>query len=326
MGNDAPHAPAISVAMATYNGGAFIFDQLASIAAQTLVPYQVVVCDDGSDDDTLRIIEQFRARTGIPILLHRDDGRLGAAQNFARAIALCEGDLIALADQDDIWMPEKLARLADAMSHGAAYAFCDAIVVDAAGAPSGHRSLASRLRGARGRTLLDRRFALKTIAARFEQRREFELMMKRDFVYGTTLLFRASVRDLVLPIPGGWSHDTWIVNVLTALGYRGVPVIEPLVQYRRHGGQASGGLAAPIPVPYEDRVAALEELYAHLIATGDRIGRRPEPRTLALIDERLVYLRTLVRMPFEPLWRRPLLAAREVLSGRWWRYSPRTFR
>ena len=312
--------------MATYNGAAFIYEQLASIGSQTLAPYEIVICDDGSSDDTLRIIQQFKSRSPLAVRLARNDRRLGAAQNFARAIALCEGEFIALADQDDVWMPEKLARLSDAMGRGAAYAFCDATVIDASGAPSGHRSPASRLRGARGRTLLDRRFTLRSIAAAFEHGREIELMMKRDFIYGTTLMFRASLRDIVLPIPARYSHDTWIVNVLTCLGYHGVPVLEPLVAYRRHEQQASGGLAAPKPVAYEDRVSALEELYAHVIAAADRIGRRPDPKALALIDEKLVYLRALVQMPFEPLWRRPLLAAGEVVSGRWRRYTPRTFR
>jgi glycosyltransferase involved in cell wall biosynthesis len=327
MGTNADaRTPAVSVAMATYNGAAFIYEQLASIGAQTLAPYEIVICDDGSSDDTLRIIQQFKSRSPLPVHLHRNDERLGAAQNFARAIALCEGELIALADQDDVWLPEKLARLSGAMPGGAPYAFCDATVIDAAGAPSGHRSLASRMRGARDRTLLERRFPLRAIADAFEQRREVALMMKRDFIYGTTLMFRAPLRESIMPIPGGYSHDTWIVNVLACLSYHGVPVLEPLVRYRRHDQQASGGLAAPVPVAYEDRVAALEELYAHVVATADRIGRRPDAHALALIDEKLVYLRALVQMPFEPLWRRPLIAAGEVASGRWRRYTPRTFR
>lgn len=314
MGSDTTtRGPAISVAMATCDGEAYVKEQLDSITAQTLAPYEIVVCDDASSDDTMRIVQQFASRAAVPVRLHRNDERLGAAQNFARAISLCEGDLIALADQDDVWLPEKLARLSDAMAGGAAYAFCDATLVDERGAAID------------GKTLLARRFPLATIAARFEAQREFGLMMKRDFIYGTTMMFRASLRDALLPIAEGWSHDTWIANALAALGYRGAAVLEPLVRYRQHGVQASGGFASPPKVPYEDRALALEELYAHVIAAGDRAGRRPDPRALAMIDEKLVYLRALVRMGFQARWRRPALALREVVSGRWGRYSPRTF-
>src|SRR4029079_623091 len=98
-------------------------------------PYESCVCDDGSSDDTLRVVVQFASRSSIPVRVHRNPSRLGAAGNFARAISLSEGDLIALADQDDVWLPEKLARLSDAMAGGAADAFCDATLVDERGAP-----------------------------------------------------------------------------------------------------------------------------------------------------------------------------------------------
>jgi glycosyltransferase involved in cell wall biosynthesis len=286
-------------------------EQLESIAAQTLPPAELVVCDDGSTDGTIAAIEAFAASAAIPVRLHRNEARLGAARNFMQAIALCEGDLIALADQDDVWLPQKVERLQAAMRGGVAYAFCDASIIDEQGRPAGKR------------TLLEGRFSLTTIASKYEKQREVELMMKRDFIYGTTLMLHARVRDILLPIPDGWSHDTWTVNVLACLGYRGAPVLEPLVRYRQHGVQASGGLTDPKPVRYPDRVEALEELWAHVVAKGGELNRPPSQAVLAIIEEKLRYLNALVRMEVEPFYIRPLYAAREIASGRWSRYSPR---
>jgi Glycosyl transferase family 2 len=99
----------ISVAMATYNGEAYIRDQLDSLAKQTLLPKELIVCDDGSADRTLEIVERFSKTTApFPVHIYRNEKRLGFADNFLQAASLCKGDLIAFCDQDDVWLPEKL--------------------------------------------------------------------------------------------------------------------------------------------------------------------------------------------------------------------------
>src|ERR687894_3003245 len=99
-----------SVAMCTYNGARFVAEQLASVAAQTRPPDELVVCDDGSTDETCRLVEEFAARAPFPVRLFVNERNLGSTRNFGRAVALCEGDLVALSDQDDVWHPEKLER------------------------------------------------------------------------------------------------------------------------------------------------------------------------------------------------------------------------
>ncbi len=99
----------ISIAMATYNGEAYIRAQLDSLAKQTLLPKELIVCDDGSDDRTLEIVERFSKTTApFPVHIYRNQERLGFADNFLQAASLCNGDLIAFCDQDDVWLPEKL--------------------------------------------------------------------------------------------------------------------------------------------------------------------------------------------------------------------------
>lgn len=103
----------ISVALCTYNGERFLRQQLASMADQDRPPDEVVVCDDGSTDETVSILEDFAANGHFPVRIHRNAQNLGSTKNFERAIGLCEGDVIATADQDDRWLPRKLAAIAE---------------------------------------------------------------------------------------------------------------------------------------------------------------------------------------------------------------------
>ena len=94
----------ISVAMCTYNGGKYLREQLISIAKQARLPDELIVCDDVSNDATLQILNEFQKMAPFPIRIHRNGVRLGVTKNFEQAIALCNGDIIALSDQDDVWM------------------------------------------------------------------------------------------------------------------------------------------------------------------------------------------------------------------------------
>src|SRR6266567_6944512 len=101
----------ISVAMCTYNGARFLREQLESIAAQSRLPDELVVCDDGSTDETVETIKAFVGRAPFAVRLEINSKNLGSTKNFEKAIGLCEGEIIALADQDDVWKPQKLAVL-----------------------------------------------------------------------------------------------------------------------------------------------------------------------------------------------------------------------
>src|SRR5688572_4651531 len=128
--------------MCTYNGEAYLLAQLQSIAAQTSPPDELVICDDGSTDATVDIAQAFAAGVPFPVRLYTNERTVGSTKNFEKAIGLCTGDVIALADQDDVWRPEKLARIAAALAAApdVGLVFSDADVVDAAS-----RSLGLRL-------------------------------------------------------------------------------------------------------------------------------------------------------------------------------------
>jgi hypothetical protein len=106
---------AISVAMATYNGERFLQEQLDSLVRQTLLPFELVVCDDGSVDDTLAILRRFVTSAPFHVRIYQNELRLGPGFNFLNALARCAGDLVAFCDQDDVWQESKLRICAEVM-------------------------------------------------------------------------------------------------------------------------------------------------------------------------------------------------------------------
>lgn len=217
----------ISVAMCTYNGSRYLREQLQSIAAQTRLPDELVICDDGSADDTVGLLTAFAADASFPVRVFSNNERLGPAKNFERAVRLCEGDIISLADQDDVWKPQKLDRLLNAFERhpDAAYAFSDAETINETGA------------------LLNRKLwdlvGLREKMEQFSGSGQVKILLKENVITGAALAFRASFRDIILPIPPEWEHDYWIALVGAVLSY-GVPVSEALFMYRRHAGQVCG--------------------------------------------------------------------------------------
>ena len=121
----------ISIAMATYNGAKFLREQLDSIAAQTLPPYELVICDDGSTDSTLAIAREFAKEVNFPVRIYLNEHNLGFADNFLKAASLCEGDWIAFSDQDDVWLPHKLATVSRRFNDGVLLVLHSSDLVDA---------------------------------------------------------------------------------------------------------------------------------------------------------------------------------------------------
>jgi glycosyltransferase involved in cell wall biosynthesis len=203
----------ISVAMATYNGARYIGEQLASLAAQTRLPDELVVTDDASSDGTVGIVERFAATAPFAVRVERNPANLGFNGNFGRALSLARGDVVFICDQDDIWYPEKIeagAAFLEANPQLAA-AINDEDLAGGDGRPLG----ASFLGNVRKLGFPD----LYHVAG------------------CCTALSRALV-PLILPFPEVGNYDGWISQVTDRLGLRGV-LDRPLQLYRRHGGNST---------------------------------------------------------------------------------------
>jgi hypothetical protein len=107
----------ISIAMATYNGAKYLQEQLDSLKSQSLRPYELVVCDDGSSDETLGLVQGFADTAPFRVRIFENETNLGFADNFLKAARLCEGEWVAFCDQDDVWLPNKLSDCASEIEH-----------------------------------------------------------------------------------------------------------------------------------------------------------------------------------------------------------------
>jgi glycosyltransferase involved in cell wall biosynthesis len=258
----------ISIAMATYNGAKHLKAQLDSISNQSFLPYEVVIADDCSTDDTIKIVEDWRSTVKFQVKIHRNSTNLGFANNFMQAAELCTGNWIAFCDQDDVWYPEKLAKIIatiDATRTKDLVLVCHmADVVDENLVKTGQR--------------------LPEIAR--------AKVMPRGAHYGfwvvggCVMVFDASLirevdsarrpPDDWLPIQPGFKgypwlpHDKWVCMLANALGSTAY-IPEALGAYRRHGTTVTGD-HAKLAVAERIRKAALTggAYYRFLSATASQ--------------------------------------------------------
>jgi glycosyltransferase involved in cell wall biosynthesis len=202
--------------MAVYNGAAFLRPQVESILAQLRPQDELVAVDDGSRDDSVRILEEFEDPR---LRVHRNDRNLGALRAFERTLNLARGDIVFLSDQDDLWLAGKVDRALEvfASQPGITMVASDALVIDEEG-----RTLSESFFSVRGR------FAPGFV-------RNF---LKNKYL-GCTLSFRRAMLAKFLPIPpDAPMHDIWF-GLLNELYGRTWFIDEPLIAYRRHRRNAS---------------------------------------------------------------------------------------
>lgn len=108
----------ISVIMTTYNGEKYIFDQMESIKNQTIHADEVVIRDDLSSDKTPRIVKKYIEDNGLSNWqFNINEKNIGWKKNFIEATKTVRGDIVFFADQDDIWLPDKIKSMCDVMKH-----------------------------------------------------------------------------------------------------------------------------------------------------------------------------------------------------------------
>lgn len=220
----------ISIAMATYNGASYLQEQLESLSNQTLLPFELVVCDDGSTDDTLSIVQSFAQSAPFPVRIYKNETTLGFADNFLSAASLCEGEWIGFCDQDDVWLPHKIATVAEAIR---AQSSEQLLLVAHSAHLVGHDLEPT------GRKLPD--FRRQRIIRRNEHY-GFWVIPGFACVFKSELAkaFNWKTRPRSY-FPGHhWqSHDKWICMLANALGDV-LYIAEPLAFYRRHDAAATG--------------------------------------------------------------------------------------
>lgn len=307
--------------MCTYNGARFVGEQLASIAAQTRPPDELVVCDDRSTDATLECVHEFARTAPFPVRVFENEKNIGSTKNFERAVELCEGDFIAVADQDDVWLPEKLRKLEEVLANeSTALVFTDGDVVDESLRPLGQRVWQTIRFGVEEQRL-------------FREGRAFAVLLDHNVVTGAAMALKAEFKKLILPFPNDLTHDGipvlhdwWTALLIAAVGdVFFVP--EPLFKYRQHASQQMGVMSERGEQAPSFRAAARrrntfagEVRYVGAILERLSAVEGVRANVLPDLEARLTHLETRAAMP-ERRSQRIAPVLRELFARRYHLYS-----
>lgn len=211
--------PLVSIALATYNGEKYLQQQIDSLLAQTYQNIEIVISDDGSNDNTLKIIEDYCYKNKN-IFLFKNTISTGVNKNFEHAIKNCKGDFIALCDQDDYWLPEKIALLVNNIGDNTLI-YHNSLFIDSEG-NSMNRTIADKMNCYSG-----------------TDSKSFLLF---NCVSGHVCMFKKALLQTALPFPEIKFFDWWLAFMATQnTGIKYLP--ENLVHYRQHNASVTDMLA-----------------------------------------------------------------------------------
>ena len=299
MSYTSPSLPSkVAILLSTYNGAAYLREQLESLIAQTCQDWVIHASDDGSSDATLDILYDYQHQLGRDRLHIHAGPRQGFASNFLSLIRRTkeQAGYFAFCDQDDLWEPEKLERgISWASSHPASLPllYCSRTrLIDAAGQPIGFSPL-------------------------FRRAPSFANALVQSIAGGNTMLFNAATARLIGMTPAHVpiiSHDWWAYIIVTGCGGHVNYDAHPAVSYRQHGNNLIGSNSS-----VRDRLIRLQRMLKgtfrhwndvnleavshfrqHLTHENQRIlelfgsaRRAPLYRKLSLISQSGVYRQTL---------------------------------
>jgi glycosyltransferase involved in cell wall biosynthesis len=223
----------ISVALCTYNGEKFLEEQIQSILSQTLPVDEIIICDDCSTDKTNDILEKYR-KIDTRIKIFRNKKNLGTIKNFEKAIYLTSGDIIFLADQDDIWNEDKVRKMINFFTNEpkCLFLFTNANLIDNRG-------------NLLDKTLWDKWNFDSNVKEKWLDNKNaiIDLINNHNKVTGATVAFKSILKKYVLPIktPKAYWHDAWIA--MHAAYYNGLFFLDEVtIKYRIHEQQQVGEL------------------------------------------------------------------------------------
>lgn len=207
--------PLVSIALCTYNGERYINQQIESLLAQTYPNIEIIIIDDNSTDGTLAVSEFYKKKDDrIRLLIN--EVNLGFNKNFKTAISACTGEFVAPCDQDDIWHPDKIERLVEAI-RDQDLSYSDSELIDEAGNPINCR--------------------ISTLRRMYSGRNPLAFLLT-NCISGHAMLVRKNLLSTI-DIPEDLYYDWWIA--IAACARNGIGYVDrPLVKFRRHQGAASG--------------------------------------------------------------------------------------
>ena len=210
--------------MCTYNGEKFIEDQLQSILLQSHQPDEIVICDDCSQDSTVKKARTILSQWSGIVKLIVNDHNLGYKLNFQKAINLCKGDIIFLSDQDDVWNLKKIEMMSNVLIEhiNVKLVFHDAELVDEHLKPIS--SSFWNILNFKETDFLDK---------------QYNRLLCGNVVQGSACAFRSEIFAKAYPFPAEAIHDEWLALVAALYGEI-VSLSNPLMKYRQGHNQIGG--------------------------------------------------------------------------------------
>ena len=241
-----------SVALCTYNGEKFLAQQLESILNQTVLVDEIVVCDDGSTDNTVSILENYRKEHPNTIKIYKNEKNLRSVKNFEKAISLCNNEIIFLSDQDDVWKENKVEKILIFFNENPNK---NSVCTNGKGIDEQGRIL-DKL------TIWDTPQILRNsnIEVNF-----FNIIAYiENIATGAGMAFRKNIIGKIVPFPSheGFHHDEWIALV-TSHEKSFDMIDDKLFFYRVHPEQQVGG------VLYKNTKKVLKEFINHFDLFAD---------------------------------------------------------
>jgi len=311
------HPIQVSVALCTHNGARFLREQVRSICLQTVPPAEIVLSDDASSDGSVEVVRatvaECAAESGraIPLRVFENAVALRVVKNFEQAIRACSHELIALSDQDDVWMPDRLARMVPLFEQDPKLLLLhtDARLVDAQ-------------RKDLGQSLF---YALEVTPSEIERVHggaAFDVFLRRNLVTGATAIFRHSLVDAAVPLPVEWVHDEWLAIVASAIGR--VDLLEDaLIEYRQHESNQIGAQRDSFMGKVRKALASRGTIHAERATKADlllakllELGGRVDPVAIDKVRGKIEHQRFRAALPASRIARcLPIL--REAMTGRY---------
>jgi glycosyltransferase involved in cell wall biosynthesis len=270
----------IALLMATYNGGAFIEAQLDSLLGQTMEDWQLVVRDDGSDDDTVGKIRSYAAKDKRILLQNDDSGRLGASRSYFKLLEHGSGqaDYFMFCDQDDVWLPDKIeVTLLKMREMEKRFNPRTPLLV--------HTDL----------SVADRNLRVLAPSLWASQKLDpaivgLNRLLIQNNVTGCTMMINRPLAALAAPPAPVIMHDWWLALVASAFGAIG-HVPRSTIVYRQHGTNDTGAkrydyryIAHKVTRGRKEMHASLAKTWQQACVMRDRFAAELDPEQLFLLN------------------------------------------
>ena len=226
----------ISVCMASYNGEQYIRKQVESILANITSADELIISDDGSTDNTLEILKWYSVQnTNIKIL---NGPKLGVVKNFENAIKNAKGNIIFLADQDDVWEKNKVEVIINHFEQND----CWMVVHDA------------RLIDESGKEIMSSFYSLRNSKSGLVKN-----FYKNSYI-GCCMAFKKDLIEFALPFPSKIPMHDWWLGMISEVYSKSIFIEDKLIGYRRHSSNVTGINHLPVTTMLKNRIFLFLEL------------------------------------------------------------------